>query len=60
MFNAELVVRRSPGEMVEPTTYPDDPAEMARNYGIMLPLVQERVGATRLPIHWFKRIEAEC
>jgi hypothetical protein len=35
MFNAELVIRRSPGEPVEPTAYPMDSHEIAANYQLM-------------------------
>jgi hypothetical protein len=40
MFNAELVIRRSPGEPIEPTAYPTDPALIAANYQCMLPIMQ--------------------
>lgn len=40
MFNAELVVRRSPGEPIEPTAYPTDPSEIESNYRAMLPIAQ--------------------
>lgn len=40
MFNAELVIRRSPGEPIEPTAYPDDPAHIAANYTVMLPVLR--------------------
>jgi len=40
MFNAELVIRRSPGEPIEPTAYPDDPTQIAANYQTMLPIMQ--------------------
>lgn len=39
MFNAELVIRRSPGEPIEPTAYPVDPAQIAANYAAMLPVM---------------------
>lgn len=38
MYNAELVIRRSPGRPIEPTAYPKDPQEIASNYTMMLPL----------------------
>jgi hypothetical protein len=40
MFNAELVLLRSPGEMVEPTAYPLDPSDIKANYDQMLPLLE--------------------
>lgn len=40
MFNAELVLRRTPGEPLEPTAYPKEPQEKAANYAAMLPLMQ--------------------
>lgn len=40
MFNAELVLRRTPGEPLEPTAYPKEPQEKAANYAAMLPLLQ--------------------
>ena len=39
MFNAELVIRRSPGEPIEPTAYPEDPTQIAANYTVMLPVL---------------------
>jgi hypothetical protein len=47
MFNAELVIRRSPGEPIEPTAYPVDPALLAANYQHMLPIMQA-ASATRV------------
>lgn len=38
MYNAELIIRRSPGLPIEPTAYPDDPKAIADNYAKMLPL----------------------
>ncbi|HEY5977766.1 MAG TPA: Z1 domain-containing protein [Solirubrobacterales bacterium] len=38
MYNAQLVERRSPGERLEPTGYPDDPAEIAQNTESIAPL----------------------
>ena len=40
MFNAELVLRRTPGEPLEPVAYPRDPQEKAANYRAMLPLLK--------------------
>ncbi|MCW2539688.1 MAG: hypothetical protein JWN95_1413 [Frankiales bacterium] len=40
MFNAELVIRRSPGQPNEPTAFPVDPDAIAENYKKMLPLLQ--------------------
>jgi hypothetical protein len=40
MFNAELVIRRSPGEPIEPTAYPVDPTQIQANYRRMLPIMQ--------------------
>jgi Z1 domain len=39
MFNAELVVRRSPGSLVIPTGYPVDGEKKERNYYAVLPLM---------------------
>lgn len=38
MFNAELVVRRTPGSLVIPTGYPVDDARKEHNYRAVLPL----------------------
>lgn len=40
MFNAELVIRRSPGEPIEPTAYPTDPKLISSNYRHMLPIMR--------------------
>lgn len=40
MFNAELVIRRSPGEPIEPTAYPVDPAQIEDNYRRMLSIMR--------------------
>jgi len=47
MFNAELVIRRSPGEPIEPTAYPINPQHIAANYQRMLPIM-EAAKSTRL------------
>lgn len=39
MFNAELVVRRTPGSLVIPTAYPVDDARKEHNYHAVLPLL---------------------
>jgi hypothetical protein len=39
MYNAQLVERRSPGERLEPTGYPEDPADIAHNTTAVAPLV---------------------
>lgn len=39
MFNAELVVRRTPGEPLEPLAYPATPKSISFNYGMMAPLL---------------------
>jgi hypothetical protein len=39
MFNARLVIRRSPGTPVEPTGYPKSPADLGHNYDAMSPLL---------------------
>jgi hypothetical protein len=39
MFNAELVVRRSPGSLVIPTGYPVDDKQKNHNYQAVLPLL---------------------
>lgn len=39
MFNAELVVRRSPGSLVIPTGYPIEHSLKEHNYGSVLPLL---------------------
>jgi hypothetical protein len=38
MYNAELVIRRSPGVLVEPRAYPEDSVDTAHNYGLLAPL----------------------
>jgi heme-degrading monooxygenase HmoA len=38
MYNAVLVVRRSPGTRVEPRAYPDNPADTAHNYHLLAPV----------------------
>lgn len=40
MYNAELVERRSPGVRLEPSGYPSDPEQIARNTGILVPLLE--------------------
>jgi hypothetical protein len=40
MFNAELVIRRSPGQPNEPTAFPVDPDAIAANCKMMVPLLQ--------------------
>jgi len=39
MYNAVLVERRSPGERLEPVSYPEAPADLAHNTRALLPLV---------------------
>ncbi len=39
MFNARLVLRRSPGTPVEPTGFPTDPVDLANNYDALLPVL---------------------
>ena len=41
MFNARLVVKRSPGVPVEPVAYPKDRADIEHNYDAMLPLMRQ-------------------
>ena len=40
MFNAELVIRRSPGQPNEPTAFPVDPDAISENYKKMVPLLR--------------------
>lgn len=40
MYNAELVIRRSPGERIEPRAYPESSLEVADNYARMLPIAK--------------------
>ena len=40
MFNARLVVRRSPGTPVEPVAYPEHKTDIEHNYNTMLPLMR--------------------
>lgn len=40
MFNAEVVIRRSPGIPVEPVAYPADSQARAENYKAMLPILR--------------------
>ena len=46
MFNARLVVRRL--KEIEPTAYPDLPAEIEHNYNALLPLMRKAVGRAEL------------
>lgn len=39
MYNAELVVRRSPGEPLEPVGYPTEKDKVESNYALMTPLL---------------------
>jgi hypothetical protein len=39
MFNAEMVIRRTPGEANEPTAYPTDVIDIEHNYWTMAPLL---------------------
>jgi len=39
MFNAELVLRRSPGAALEPTGYPEDAKAIAANFATLAPLL---------------------
>lgn len=49
MFNAELVVRRSPGQPVEPTAYPDlGNGDVEVNYWLMAPILQAAEQPQRL------------
>lgn len=52
MYNARLVERRSPGEGLEPTGYPDDPKDIAHNAAAAAALlgVAERDGAFDLGV----------
>ena len=40
MFNARLVLRRSPGIPVEPNAYPQDQDDIAHNYDCLLPVLK--------------------
>ncbi|GAA3489278.1 Z1 domain-containing protein [Streptomyces cremeus] len=40
MFNAELVEERTPGRFVEPTAHPTEPAALAHNTRLWLPLLE--------------------
>lgn len=40
MYNAELIERRSPGVRLEPSGYPADPEQIARNTQALLPLIE--------------------
>lgn len=40
MYNAELIERRSPGERLEPSGYPDDPEQIGENAQTLLPLIE--------------------
>jgi hypothetical protein len=39
MYNAELVVRRSPGVRTEPRGYPEDASDIVHNYHVLAPTV---------------------
>ncbi len=40
MYNAELVIRRSPGVRIEPRAYPESGSDIAHNYASMLPIAK--------------------
>ncbi|MGI8665548.1 MAG: Z1 domain-containing protein [Jatrophihabitans sp.] len=48
MFNAELVIRRSPGQPNEPTAFPVDSQAIEANYQRMLPLLRAAADARDL------------
>lgn len=50
MFNAELVVRRSPGMPLEPTGYPSSPGSIKANYQKLTPLLQAAATSSTLRI----------
>lgn len=50
MFNAKLVVRRSPGTPVEPTAYPKDPEDLSHNFATMQPILAGANTSTALGI----------
>jgi len=50
MFNAQLVVRRSPGTPLEPTGLPTDGTDLAHNYSAALPLLKAASTADSLII----------
>ncbi|MFF2044331.1 Z1 domain-containing protein [Kitasatospora sp. NPDC058170] len=51
MFNAELVEVRSPGEWVEPSAYPESAADLRRNCGLWLPVLERLEDAGDLFLH---------
>jgi hypothetical protein len=50
MFNARLVVRRSPGTPIEPVAYPKAGPDRVHNYNAMLPLLKAATTATSFAI----------
>lgn len=50
MFNATLVLRRSPGSLVIPTCYPTETSACAANYDAMLPLMKAASELVTLPV----------
>lgn len=50
MFNARLVVRRSPGTPVEPTGYPTSVSALRENYNAMLPVLAAATDAVSLMV----------
>lgn len=50
MFNAQLVVRRSPGTPVEPTGLPTKTSDLERNFNAALPLMLAASRATSLVV----------
>lgn len=50
MFNAELVLRRSPGTALEPTGYPEDAEQIAENFTTLAPLLAAACDARVLKV----------
>ena len=50
MFNAELVMKKSPGSLVTPTGYPTDESTKAQNYTAVLPILLAAVRREKLVV----------
>tara|TARA_R110001606_G_scaffold199398_2_gene347095 strand:+ start:2189 stop:5119 length:2931 start_codon:yes stop_codon:yes gene_type:complete len=60
MFNAELVVRKSPGSPVIPLAYPKIPKEMAHNYAAVEPLFTSASQEVVLQVPKSGSVRATC
>lgn len=58
MFNAELVVRKSPGSLVIPLAYPQQRKDMAHNYSAVEPLLAAASQKVRLLVPELENVQA--